>query len=93
MTRQEHGDDRLTLAAKQLHQDYLDTINPKKRIWRNFFDGIIRGLGIAIGGTIVFAIVGYLLSTFLLIPGVEKWINEIKEGSSSIQGFTEEGPR
>lgn len=87
--RRVRSEERLTRAARQLDRDYRDAVSTKKRLWRNFIDGVVRGLGIAIGGTIVFAVVGYFLSRFLLIPGVETWIRTIEEQASTLRDFTE----
>lgn len=48
--------------------DYLELLEkPKKLIWINFVAGIARGLGFAIGTTIVFAIVIESLRRLILI--------------------------
>lgn len=59
----------------QAHQDYLDSLKASKRLPREFANGVVRGLGMALGGTIIFAIALYLLSQ-LLWPGAEQWIDE-----------------
>lgn len=48
--------------------DYLELLEkPKKLLWVNFVAGIARGLGFAIGTTIVFAVVIEILRRLILI--------------------------
>lgn len=65
----------LKAAIERAHKDFTDSMRTRKRLARNFVDGIVRGFGIAIGSTIVFGIVIYLLGA-LLLPGAEAWVQE-----------------
>lgn len=78
-------------ACTHLHADYMDYKDTKKRLMREFTGGIVRGLGMAIGGTIVFGLVAFLLGKFLLIPGAQNFLNEIKNESAQLrQSFGDE---
>lgn len=77
-------------AIVAAHEDYLDSISMKKRLPREFLQGVVRGLGMAIGGTIIFAIAAYLLGRFLLIPGVDDVVNSIRTTAPSWQAPTNE---
>ncbi len=52
----------LRLAIEKAHQDFIRTRRAKYRLPRELVDGIVRGFGIAIGGTIVFSIVIFILT-------------------------------
>lgn len=83
----QHEERDLKVAIERAHQDYMDSIKATKRLPRIFLDGVVRGLGMAIGGTIIFAIAIYLLSQ-LLWPGAQRWIDErISEVQSAAEQF------
>lgn len=78
----------LTAKLEQLVQhlevmritEYLEMLqNPKRLIWTNFIAGVARGLGIAIGATVVFALVIEALRRFVLINmfGIGSFITDI----------------
>ncbi len=47
--------------------EYLELLqNPKQLIWTNFIAGIARGLGVAIGASVIFAVVIEVLRRFVL---------------------------
>lgn len=75
----------LTEAIEKARADYLESTKAKHRLPREFVDGIVKGLGMAVGGTIVFGIVLYFFGRFLVIPQAAEWINDIKESTSSFQ--------
>ena len=52
---------------------YVDSIKTSKRLMHRLLDGIVYGLGIAIGGTVVFGIVIYIIS-LLNLPGLQNWL-------------------
>lgn len=59
--------------------------NPKRFLWFSFLRGIVYGLGIFIGGTIIVALVFWLLAQFdeaPLIGPIIKQIVEIVKASS-----------
>ncbi|MDR3589796.1 MAG: DUF5665 domain-containing protein [Negativicutes bacterium] len=80
-----------TLLAKQLERlvnrleamriaDYIELLEkPRKLLWTNFIAGIMRGLGFALGTTIVFAIVVETLRRLILIniPVISDYLVEI----------------
>jgi hypothetical protein len=48
--------------------EYIELLNnPKRLLWVNFIAGLARGLGTAIGLTILFAIVLYILQRLILL--------------------------
>ena len=60
--------------------DYLELLEkPRKLLWVNFLAGIARGLGFAIGTTIVFAVVIEILRRLILIkiPLINDYLIEI----------------
>lgn len=85
MTVPHNGHDALRNAISAAHRDYLDSITPKKRLPREFLNGIVHGLGIAIGSTIIFALAAYLFSKLLLIPQIDTVVEEIKQASPQAQ--------
>ena len=60
--------------------EYVELLNnPKKLLWVNFIAGIARGLGTAIGLTILFAIIIYFLQKIIMLnlPVISDFIAEI----------------
>lgn len=60
--------------------EYVELLErPGRMIFLNFVGGLARGLGIAIGATIIFALVIELLRRLILlnIPGIGDFIAEI----------------
>lgn len=53
--------------------------NPKKLLWINFISGIARGLGTAVGFSILFAIILYLLQKIVILnlPLISDFIADI----------------
>ncbi|MBP3707446.1 MAG: hypothetical protein J6J36_02410 [Clostridia bacterium] len=53
--------------------------SPKKMLLRNFFSGIVRGVGISIGFSLFSAIVIYLLRRIIMlnIPVISEYIGDI----------------
>jgi len=65
---------------KSKFADYVNYLeNPKKLLWTNFLAGVSRGFGIAVGVTILGAIVMYLLEMIVgwNLPVIGKFISEI----------------
>lgn len=75
----------LAEAVEKARVDYLASISAKHRLPREFFDGIVKGLGMAVGGTIVFGIVIYFLGRFLVIPQAQQFLEDISTDASSFQ--------
>ncbi|MGI6226424.1 MAG: DUF5665 domain-containing protein [Peptococcales bacterium] len=60
--------------------EYVELLNnPKKLLWINFISGIARGLGTAIGFSILFAMFLYLLQKLILLklPLISDFIADI----------------
>ncbi|SDF06617.1 DUF5665 domain-containing protein [Sporolituus thermophilus] len=60
--------------------DYIELLQkPTRLIFLNFVAGIARGLGIAIGATIIFAMMLELLRRLILlnIPGIGSFVAEV----------------
>lgn len=75
----------LAEAIEKSRVDYLESKKAKHRLPREFVDGVVKGLGMAVGGTIVFGIVLYFLGRFLIVPEAQQWLNDIKENAASFQ--------
>lgn len=60
--------------------EYLDLLNsPRRFLWINFMGGISRGLGFALGATILGALALYMLQrlVFLNLPVIGDFIAEL----------------
>ena len=73
-----------THLEKANFQDYaLLLSNPWKLMWVNFIAGVARGVGTAIGITVIFAVVIYILATvlgpFMKIPIIGSYIAQLVE--------------
>jgi hypothetical protein len=64
--------------GKALEEVYLiGYANPKRFLWFSFLRGIVYGLGIFIGGTIVVAIVLSVLTQFNSVPVIGPLVEKI----------------
>ena len=61
--------DRLTGTLEKIYKRYTYP--------RAFFSGILAGLGSAIGATVVFALVLFLLSKVNFIPIIGDWLGQV----------------
>jgi len=61
-------------------QDY---VTRKKLYWMNFSRGIFFGLGVTIGGTVVIALLAWLLSFFTELPIVGSFVETIDNSINS----------
>lgn len=60
--------------------EYIETINnPRKLLISNFIIGIARGIGTAIGFTILAAIIIYIIDQMVNLPLIGKYIAELIE--------------
>lgn len=58
--------------------DYVDIMKDKKKLlYLNFIGGVARGFGMAIGFTVLGALVIYLLQKMLTLPIIGDFISEI----------------
>lgn len=72
------------LAAKRefLEEVFHDVYDHRRRIYRvNFFRGLAFGVGSALGGTIVLAIVVWFLNLFVNFPYIGQLIQQFLEHS------------
>lgn len=82
--KNEFIDHKLEILIRHLESmrvaQYMEMLEkPAKLIFTNFIAGIARGLGIALGATLVFALTLELLRRFILlnIPGIGSFVAEI----------------
>ena len=54
-------------------------MHPVKLLFLNFFVGLARGFGIALGMTVVVALAAYMLSHLISIPIIGKYVAQIVE--------------
>ncbi|MDR1160091.1 MAG: DUF5665 domain-containing protein [Syntrophomonadaceae bacterium] len=75
--------DKICLYMEKMSiTEYVELLyNPRKLLWPNFFSGLLRGFGMALGFTLLAALVMYLLNilNFLNIPIIGKFIADIVE--------------
>lgn len=74
MERAEH-----TESDIQKLNNILEKIYKRQTFERAFMSGVFAGLGSAVGATLVFALVVYLLSQVNLIPIVGDWLAVLTE--------------
>lgn len=76
--KSEKREEKVQLAKSEralLDEIFYDTYKHRGRVYRvNFFRGLFFGFGSLLGGTIVVAIVVWLLSHFVDFPG---WLGDI----------------
>jgi len=66
--------------GKALEEVYLISYaNPRRFLWFSFLRGIVYGLGIFIGGTIVVAVVLSILTQFNSVPVIGPLVEKIVE--------------
>ncbi|WCK53687.1 DUF5665 domain-containing protein [Aneurinibacillus sp. Ricciae_BoGa-3] len=58
--------------------DFIENYqNPKRVIWINILAGVSRGVGLTIGTALIIALVVYVLSLFVSMPLVGKYIAQL----------------
>jgi hypothetical protein len=58
--------------------DFIENYqNPKRVIWINILAGVSRGVGLTIGTALIIALVVYVLSFFVSMPLVGKYIAQL----------------
>ena len=72
----------LAEAIEKARVDYITRSAAKRRLPREFFDGVVKGFGMAVGGTIVFGIIIYFLGRFLVIPEAQEWIDGVTQNAA-----------
>ncbi|MFD2611832.1 DUF5665 domain-containing protein [Paenibacillus gansuensis] len=53
--------------------------NMKKRLFNNFTAGLARGLGMTLGTALVIGLLGWLLSMFIDMPVIGKYIADLQD--------------
>lgn len=73
--------ERLTDALERMHLDeYLEFVSNRKRmLWRNLLYGMVRGLGFALGFSVLGALAIVLLKNLVLqnIPVISDFLAEV----------------
>jgi hypothetical protein len=65
------------LSETEKLTNVMERIYRRQTFQRIFFSGVVAGLGSAIGATLVFALVVFLLSKVNLIPIVGDWLGMV----------------
>lgn len=75
--------ERMNARRALLEELFNDFYDDRRNIYKmNFFRGIFFGLGSVLGATIVVAIVVWLLSFFVNVPGIG---NEIQQAQDTLR--------
>ncbi|MDK2918310.1 MAG: hypothetical protein PWQ37_1043 [Candidatus Petromonas sp.] len=71
--------DSLSMTLEKIKiSEYTEIINnPKRLLFVNFIGGLARGLGMAIGFTLLAAVVVYLIRQMVDLPLIGKYIAEL----------------
>lgn len=74
----------LSEHVEKLRSEYVELFKrPRKLIWMNLFLGLVRGMGMFIGFTVVAALIVYIgtiiLGKMVNLPLVGSWIAKIME--------------
>lgn len=77
--RLENIEERLTKLSENIEKakiaEYVEIMNnPKKLIYYNFIGGLARGLGTAIGLTVLVALLVYMLRKIVNLPLIGEYI-------------------
>ncbi len=81
----EKSEPSLAEAIEKARVDYLSRSAAKRRLPREFADGVMKGFGMAVGGTVVFGIVIYFLGRFLVIPQAQTWLSDLDLRANEFQ--------
>lgn len=79
----------LTKLVEELRsRRYLQRIDkPKRFLFYNFIAGIVRGVGVAIGASIVFALIIWILSRLQIVPILGDWAIIIVDYIERARGY------
>ena len=78
----------IKLVEELRSRRYLQRIDkPKKFLFYNFIAGIIRGVGVALGASVVFGLIIWALSKLEIIPILGNWINIIIDYIEKTRGY------
>lgn len=79
-------DQRMGARRSVIEELFNDLYDDRRRIYlMNFFRGIFFGLGSVLGATVVVALVVWILSFFVQIPGIGDAAQEAKDQLRSSQ--------
>ena len=79
MTNKPDNQDELLNLGKKLQQFYnMGYVSKKKALLFTFYRGLAYGAGIFIGGTVVIALVIWILSLFTHVPLAGHFINQLR---------------
>jgi hypothetical protein len=79
-------DERMNARRSLLEELFNDFYDDRRNIYRmNFLRGIFFGLGSVLGGTVVVALVIWLLSLFVQIPGIGTTVQQAQDTLESHQ--------
>ena len=73
------------IQIDEFEQFLLYLKNPRSIIFHNFLAGIFQGIGGAIGATIIFAGLIYVLNAFVDFPLIGQYLGDIKQILESTQ--------
>jgi hypothetical protein len=79
----------LTKLVEELRsRRYLQRIDkPKRFLFYNFISGIVRGIGVALGASIVFALIIWILSKLQIVPVLGNWAIIILDYIEKVRGY------
>lgn len=73
----------LALSLEKMHlAEYMQYLNnTRSLLWKNFLTGVARGVGTAVGFTVLGALVIYILQRLAVsnVPGIANFISDIVE--------------
>ena len=68
---------RELLETLRLNQYVRAVLNVRRMAWLSFLNGVLGGVGGAVGATLVFALLVYILSRLELVPHIGRFVSEI----------------
>lgn len=71
-----------------LRDVFMTMTNPKRLLWLNFVAGVARGLGLTVGTAIVLAILFFILKSFVSLPIIGEYINDLIDLIIQFRGET-----
>ena len=71
---------------KEMYEEFFYSFysNRKKVYWMNFVRGLAFGLGTFLSGTVVIALIVWLLTQFLTVPGIGDFIQQILDSMKRV---------
>lgn len=88
MSRKPHKPQSRPLNSQAEFEEFVNYLRSPWRIfWTNFVSGILRGLGIIVGMSIVFALVLWLIAIFVDFPLIGEYV---EQAQSKLQEYAEQ---